>query len=445
MELRKISNLPKVFIYKNGRVERFMTIIHGIPFYCSSGINSGYENTWFPHRGIREYDKWVMKPSHISMPAELVDFYNSNNISKELPLIRFGTLFAMCISASIGGGFWNSEKGIILKNYLNKHHADLFLANVIVEALMKEIQSDALEKKENLFVANRKLIELGSMIIPNDELSRLPELKEIELFFEQPINEKASKALKLLLTHQRVLNENHYQFILKFSDMDQLIHYALETHLFEDQEQFNAIYQLFQEKNDKIGEKDLLEINELKDLIDHFPQVEDDGLLDRHETRDALRKLKRANAIDSDSLALIKHLADNLLLKVCKKLLADNFARHILILLHKNNIINRDNLDLVNKLFINNLLELIVQLNKDNKEDMVLSNDTKIDTDKKIDIYNLLNLIKNKKEPTPSTNIYFNEIEHKKKDPRKLSQFFSENDDPQSKQGPQKKAKYIPH
>ena len=109
------------FLLEGKHQIRIMTVINAIPFYCSTGKNSNYSGTWLPHRGIKNGK--IVKPSNkevTNWPRELKELIDSINITNEdFTLKRFGNFYTLCISAQLGGGFWeNNAKGKELKTQL---------------------------------------------------------------------------------------------------------------------------------------------------------------------------------------------------------------------------------------------------------------------------------------------------------------------------------------
>jgi hypothetical protein len=121
-------------------IHHAITVIGCMPFYQSSGNNSEQENTWFPFRGFQEADdknrglflKPALKNNKLNMeyyPKELVDNYlksvksqysdeRCNSITQLFA--RFGNFEAMSISMLIGGGYWDTNDGKNLIQYIDK-------------------------------------------------------------------------------------------------------------------------------------------------------------------------------------------------------------------------------------------------------------------------------------------------------------------------------------
>lgn len=68
--------------------DHFFTVIHGLPFYLSTGTNSGKRGTWFPCFGMRDAVKheeiWIIKPSRSgilhAMEKDETLYYVSPNV-----------------------------------------------------------------------------------------------------------------------------------------------------------------------------------------------------------------------------------------------------------------------------------------------------------------------------------------------------------------------------
>lgn len=111
---------------------RNFIVINGMPFYRSSGNNSGYPETWFPFFGIQEQDAdktprgWLIKPkSDLYIPIKLGRTLNTLFQDKTLSY-RFSSLPCMLISSLLGGGLWNEPKGIELKRLLLEKYPEFY-------------------------------------------------------------------------------------------------------------------------------------------------------------------------------------------------------------------------------------------------------------------------------------------------------------------------------
>lgn len=106
---------------------RPITVIQGIPFYRSTGVNSHNADTWLPFHGYgkRKNHDWLKKPiNNIKklLPGKLRKFLRENDIKSQMQISRLGNLQTMCISASINTGFWKIDKGILLRDYLLQNY-----------------------------------------------------------------------------------------------------------------------------------------------------------------------------------------------------------------------------------------------------------------------------------------------------------------------------------
>lgn len=236
---------------------RQMLVILGIPFYISTGKNSKHSGTCLPHRGIGVPEKldWIKKPADFEMPDELRIFCKKNDIDT-IETSRLGNIRTACISASIGGGFWDTEKGKQLKNYLFEFHSQYFLDQDTVDL----IKSAPDEKKESsVREANEALFEMGS-IIPDHPDSRFPYEAELTFFEGLSNKDKLCQALMSMLTSQAAITKSTYNNIVKIVKDETLINYIIDQHLLEDSAQRDAFNQMM-EKVELITLKDLEGIN----------------------------------------------------------------------------------------------------------------------------------------------------------------------------------------
>lgn len=114
---------------------RQMTSIFGVPFYKSSGINSGLANTWFPFLGLQPFDGdghtcgWFRKPGFMGISN--LDTI-PEDISKAFALKgdecykRLVTVKGMLISAALGGGIWETSRGQDLLKLLKDRYSNFF-------------------------------------------------------------------------------------------------------------------------------------------------------------------------------------------------------------------------------------------------------------------------------------------------------------------------------
>lgn len=133
MNERPRQSIIGVMDEKNNNL-RYVTMIGHLPFYQSSGRNSGEKGTWFPFMGLQEKSMGAFVPKGMFLkpplnikensPPELSQYLHKNE-----PLIgeivqRFGNFEAMSISMLIGGSFWKSDEGIQLRGFILEHYKD---------------------------------------------------------------------------------------------------------------------------------------------------------------------------------------------------------------------------------------------------------------------------------------------------------------------------------
>jgi hypothetical protein len=123
-------------------VERIITKVGDYPMYKSSGQNSSFPDTFFPFSGLMEQQQGIyiqgyfVKPDFAkendtenfvntySPPYYPEGFYEQMEklgVSYEM-MIRFGNIEAMVISKHIGGGFWQTDIGLSVSQYLEENY-----------------------------------------------------------------------------------------------------------------------------------------------------------------------------------------------------------------------------------------------------------------------------------------------------------------------------------
>lgn len=159
--------------------ERLIIVINGAPYYLSTGLNSGSEKTWFFFAGVSENHKhhpgWFIKPHHSKKTKDRLEdylgayawgFIRHFKIDKEISISRFGDLPKLCISASLGGGFWDTKTGRALRSFLLENYKMYFLTNsqlpnltsCEIEVLSKSEDINNWLKKEGVdFAGSRKV------------------------------------------------------------------------------------------------------------------------------------------------------------------------------------------------------------------------------------------------------------------------------------------------
>lgn len=115
-------------------IRRLITVYENQAFYCSSGVNSGNKDTWFPLCFIlAKTPKYKSKSVHvgdlIKPIGENAAYFQRNfpelttsgsNQSEQIILQpeRFANEEFLCYSAELGGGFWLTTAGAALKKRL---------------------------------------------------------------------------------------------------------------------------------------------------------------------------------------------------------------------------------------------------------------------------------------------------------------------------------------
>ena len=145
-------------VIKNHEETHTVTYVSGYPFYQSTGKASGYSGTWFPFNGFLEYETidvprgWLVKPkSWFSSEPEAPILYWLLSEKRELErnlVQRFGGIDGICISCCFGGGFWNTEKGRLVEQYLNDNFEE-FISGIKDEVSKKKQKLTGVEKEIN--------------------------------------------------------------------------------------------------------------------------------------------------------------------------------------------------------------------------------------------------------------------------------------------------------
>lgn len=147
---------------------RLITVIHNTPWYQSTGRNSGYAGTWFFFGGVlekkndRHASGWMIKPKALVearysktqfFGIDTAHYIRKHSMQKLISFSRFGDIKKICISASLDGGFWLSDKGKKLKKYLRKNYPEYFLT----DELIKEIQASAKRTDLPIYTHRKKV------------------------------------------------------------------------------------------------------------------------------------------------------------------------------------------------------------------------------------------------------------------------------------------------
>lgn len=138
----------------NTLVSRNIVCILGMPFYCSSGKNSGFSDTWFPFYGIDRMGIFVKRfQDDGTLPEQFYKQFSPascyDRAASQLPA-RFGSLIGLLISSILGGGLWQSKAGGQLMGHLQETYP-LFYENA---PEFEFVESRNRYCKENTFLIN---------------------------------------------------------------------------------------------------------------------------------------------------------------------------------------------------------------------------------------------------------------------------------------------------
>ncbi|WP_238587832.1 hypothetical protein [Fluoribacter gormanii] len=185
--LHQGHNMIAINLWKKDHY-RLITVINNTPWYQSTGRNSGYAGTWFFFGGIlekkndRHSSNWLIKPNALVKERySKTQFFGKNtahyirkhSMHKLINFSRFGDIQKICISASLDGGFWLSDKGKKLKIHLQKNYPEHFLSNELIEEIHQSAMCTDLPVYTNCKKVNRWLSEQGVAsvgVLPNESL-----------------------------------------------------------------------------------------------------------------------------------------------------------------------------------------------------------------------------------------------------------------------------------
>lgn len=334
----------KIRPYTNAEI-RHMVVIEGIPFYFSSGEKSNFPNTLFVFRGISPYG-WIKK-CWVPKQSNFFKFCELNHINIDHVKHRLGSLRTTCISASIGGGFWDTLNGQLAKAYLEKNYQHYFLSEAFRIQILK-----AKKGAQTLLVGdkqiNEKLIALGTILPLDDHHNRIPDRREQTLFKKSP-DERVQKALKMMFNQEQKINKPFLTAVQQLSSDKTLMDYALSVFLFEDAKQ-SIQFKKMVDKKTKITLADLQRINKLHNCV--LP-VEYRFLLENNTGRRCLRLITESSnssiIFKSVELEIIAFLHRKNILESYMAFFKRHCTREILQLLFKNDLLVKKNLALVQK------------------------------------------------------------------------------------------------
>lgn len=161
-------------------IQRKLITINGMPFYCSTGNNSGFPDTWLPFYGInltggyhvllaggQVTRGWLIKPSEFLQKLTLSDedcsamadcfstyprFHKIfGSFPKDTIKHRFCTLACLLFSSELGGGIWDSEQGVQFKDYLRQKYRSFYDAVPVITLDDAPLSVDVREHNEEKY------------------------------------------------------------------------------------------------------------------------------------------------------------------------------------------------------------------------------------------------------------------------------------------------------
>lgn len=203
-----LDKIIYISIDNNTIAERYITIIFGLPFYCSSGLNSSAANTWFPFHGISDkeieiYDDltlpigWFIKDIREEVNCfipkivqddikEACRFKSDDEFALDM-IGRFATLPCLLISSVLGGGIWEKPGFKNLKRELMSQYKEFYTDFAEFEFSSSIISVDNKDRNINkIHLVNQWLINhsIDTTIKTVDDLKlkHLKTLEELKLY-----------------------------------------------------------------------------------------------------------------------------------------------------------------------------------------------------------------------------------------------------------------------
>jgi hypothetical protein len=170
--------MKMIRVSQNDRV-RIITVIKGLPYYCVVD-DSSKPGTWFFFAGVKEKSQSNQKKNRFILPiatkreykefdyfGEVTwNYIKKHEIDKQISIHRFGDLPKMCVSASLGGGFWRTPSGRGLNSFLKMNYTMYFLKDKDIEkyyqSLTKPIKSVKHAQQINEWLENQGVSYAGN-------------------------------------------------------------------------------------------------------------------------------------------------------------------------------------------------------------------------------------------------------------------------------------------
>lgn len=356
---------------------RLITVIQGLPFYLSTGKNSGEKNTWFPFLGTYPLSTWLIKPPSVkSLPEKIKKLFP---IEKDYLIKRLGSIRTMCVSASLGSGFWEKEPGLSIRSYLHEHYSSYFLDEKTINTIKQGIANENIEDIKDSFSLNRFLAKQEIIVPFGNLLTRLPTEKEREWLTHLPHSSPLRDALKMLiLANKKEISPEQYDALMEFAKHQELLDLALKHFIFEDKKQTQILFKLLEKNSGQIDLSQLSQLDFLSALRNnltleqvplHFPEgraslrtlysickkdPSHSSLLTSKPIQHAiiilLENHKSCKDLSKKYIRMIVSLQQQDLLKKNIRFLIKKENRDILLTLHKHHELNKKNIFIFTKL-----------------------------------------------------------------------------------------------
>lgn len=148
--------------YEDSQGALDILVINGCPFYQARDDNNHhFEGTWYFFSGVFNEEVDNRQQGNIIGASQISGFstqelfghrcrhYIKETVRLKKPeLICFADLSKMCFSASLGGGYWTTPKGRLLRKYLIQHHKALMLTSIQVSVIFNAKRLDEINKLE---------------------------------------------------------------------------------------------------------------------------------------------------------------------------------------------------------------------------------------------------------------------------------------------------------
>lgn len=334
------------FYFKNDKFTRLITVFRHLPFYRSSGKNSHQPNTWFTFNGIDEKTEWLIKPPRIAyLSKKILAKWKEIDGESEVKLFRFGSMPTLCMSASIGGGFWATEKGMLFKEFLDnevKEASSYYLSADAVSRLHEMVSNNEISKKITApSILNIELMKLNVYVPAGNRYAKTPRARELKWFTHSDADVQITNALTSMLVRNTNLNQEKFLNLLKLS-YTAAFDYAYKWFFFEDRVTWSTLLSYIKKYGNALSVDHLKEINCFKNISD-----EQYVLLCNPVKRKAIRTLIDSDLLNDESILLVEALYKNKILHKYISLLQHHQCVNELLILQKSKTLTKTNIDLI--------------------------------------------------------------------------------------------------